>query len=176
MTFKYITCWWNMEHENHIACIDIGTWQQWKWYAFGIQNWQAVENTQQQPLELSDAKLYSGVELRPWTFQWDLTLYLLIWIVSQINRSVHQWTMGAWDCHCKLYICFVEGGSGYRSCTLNKKSCLFLGSNLVYAHPAYHYLCQQCHEVTAYLLSNWIFTHWTKTLLCSTVNKESSPV
>ena len=39
----------------------------------------------------SDSKLYSGVELRPWTFQWDLTLYLLIWTVSHINRSVHQW-------------------------------------------------------------------------------------
>ena len=39
---------------------------------------------------ISDSKLYSGVELRPWTFQWDLTLYLLIWIVSHINRSVHQ--------------------------------------------------------------------------------------
>ncbi len=41
--------------------------------------------------EPSDSQLYSGVELRPWTFKWDLTLYLLIWIVSHINRSVHQW-------------------------------------------------------------------------------------
>ncbi len=31
------------------------------------------------------------VELQPRTFQWDLTLYLLIWIVSHINKSEHQW-------------------------------------------------------------------------------------
>ncbi len=42
---------------------------------------------------LSDSKLYSGVELRPWTFQWDLTLQLLIWTVSHINRSLHQWPL-----------------------------------------------------------------------------------
>ena len=40
---------------------------------------------------ISDSKLYSGVELRPWTFQWDLTLHLLIWTVLHINRYVHQW-------------------------------------------------------------------------------------
>ncbi len=81
---------------------------------------------------LSDSNPYSGVELRPWTFQWDLTLrgpnlffkkrydleappqvgqvkvnqiqkktfyfilvasslHLLIWTVSHINRSLHQW-------------------------------------------------------------------------------------
>ncbi len=39
----------------------------------------------------SYSKLYSGVELRTWTFQWDLTLHLLIWTVSHINRYVHQW-------------------------------------------------------------------------------------
>ncbi len=39
----------------------------------------------------SDSTSYLGVELRPWTFQWDLTLYLLIWIVSHINRSLHHW-------------------------------------------------------------------------------------
>ncbi len=38
----------------------------------------------------SDSNPYSGVELRPWTFQWDLTLYLLIWTVSHMNRSLHQ--------------------------------------------------------------------------------------
>ncbi len=27
---------------------------------------------------ISDSNPYSGVELRPWTFQWDLTLHLLI--------------------------------------------------------------------------------------------------
>ncbi len=43
------------------------------------------------PSHVSDSKPYSGVELRPWTFQWDLTLHLLIWILSHINRSVHQW-------------------------------------------------------------------------------------
>ncbi len=41
-------------------------------------------------LELSDFN-FSGVNLRPWTFQWDLTLYLLIWTVLHINISVHQW-------------------------------------------------------------------------------------
>ena len=40
---------------------------------------------------LSDSNRYSGVELRPWTFQWDLTLHLLIWTVSHINRSLHNW-------------------------------------------------------------------------------------
>ncbi len=40
---------------------------------------------------LSDSNPYSDVELRPWTFQWDLTLYLLIWTVSHINRSLHHW-------------------------------------------------------------------------------------
>ena len=40
---------------------------------------------------VSDSKLYSGVELRPWPFQWDLTLHLLIWTVLHINRSVYQW-------------------------------------------------------------------------------------
>ncbi len=42
---------------------------------------------------LSDSNLYSGVELQPWTFQWDLTLYLLLWTVLHINRSVHQWSI-----------------------------------------------------------------------------------
>ncbi len=40
--------------------------------------------------QISDSNPYSGVELRPWTFQWDLTLYLLIWTVSHINRNFHQ--------------------------------------------------------------------------------------
>ncbi len=41
---------------------------------------------------------YSCVELRPWTFQWNLTLHLLIWTVSHINISLHQWclTLGLW--------------------------------------------------------------------------------
>ncbi len=39
----------------------------------------------------SDSNPYSGVELRPWTFQWDLTLHLLIWTVPHINRSLHYW-------------------------------------------------------------------------------------
>ncbi len=43
--------------------------------------------------ENSDSNLYSGVEMRPWTFQWNLTLHLLIWTVSHINRSVHQWKL-----------------------------------------------------------------------------------
>ena len=42
--------------------------------------------------KLSDSYPYSGVELRPWTFQWDLTLHLLIWTVLHINRSLHHWT------------------------------------------------------------------------------------
>ncbi len=41
--------------------------------------------------QFSDSNLYSGVELRPWTFQWDLTLHLLIWTVSHINRSLRHW-------------------------------------------------------------------------------------
>ena len=41
--------------------------------------------------DISDSYPYSGVELRPWTFQWDLTLYLLTWTVSHINRYLHQW-------------------------------------------------------------------------------------
>ena len=41
-------------------------------------------------LLFSDCKLYSGVKLQPWTFQWDLTSYLLIWTVLHINRPVHQ--------------------------------------------------------------------------------------
>ncbi len=40
--------------------------------------------------EISDFNPYSGVELQPWTFQWDLTLHSLIWTVSHINRSLHQ--------------------------------------------------------------------------------------
>ena len=38
-------------------------------------------------------KLHSGVELWPWTFQWDLTLHLLIWTVLHINRCLHHWYM-----------------------------------------------------------------------------------
>ncbi len=38
----------------------------------------------------SDSKLYSGVELWPWTFLWDLILYLLLWTVPHINRSLHR--------------------------------------------------------------------------------------
>ena len=41
--------------------------------------------------KFSDSNPYSGVELRPWTFQWDLTLHLLIWTVLHINRYLHQW-------------------------------------------------------------------------------------
>ena len=40
--------------------------------------------------DLSDSNPYSGVELRPWTLQWDLTLHLLIWTVS--HRSLHHWS------------------------------------------------------------------------------------
>ena len=43
--------------------------------------------------QLSDSKLYLGVESRPWTFQRDLSLYLLIWNVLHISRSVHQWVV-----------------------------------------------------------------------------------
>ena len=42
--------------------------------------------------KVSDSNPYSGVTLRPWTFQWYLTLHLLIWTVSHINRSLHQWS------------------------------------------------------------------------------------
>ncbi len=41
--------------------------------------------------EFSDSNPYSGVELQPWTFQWDLALHLLIWTVLHINRSLHHW-------------------------------------------------------------------------------------
>ncbi len=44
----------------------------------------------------SFAAMHFGVELRPWTFQWDLTLKLLIWTVSHINRSLHQWVIENW--------------------------------------------------------------------------------
>ena len=47
-------------------------------------------------LQLSGSNPYSGVELQPWTFQWDLTLHLLIWTVSHINRSLHHWTHDWW--------------------------------------------------------------------------------
>ena len=39
----------------------------------------------------SDSNPYSGAELRPWTFQWDLTLYLLTWTMLHIYSSFHQW-------------------------------------------------------------------------------------
>ncbi len=55
----------------------------------------------------SDSQLYSGVELRPWTFQWDLTLYFLIWTVSHINRSEfcqdHKLLYIRWKPHFDIY-------------------------------------------------------------------------
>ncbi len=42
----------------------------------------------------SDSNPNLGVEFWPWTFQWDLTLHLLIWTVLHINRSHHQWFKG----------------------------------------------------------------------------------
>ncbi len=40
---------------------------------------------------VSDGEIYSGAELTSWTFQWDLTLQLLIWSVLHINGSLHHW-------------------------------------------------------------------------------------
>ncbi len=49
------------------------------------------------------------------TFQWDLTLYLLIWTVSHINRVVHQWTWSltsfTWSAHRKgSYLMLLKEG------------------------------------------------------------------
>ncbi len=49
--------------------------------------------------KFSDSNSYSGLELQPWTFQWDLTLHLLIWTVLHINRSLHQWVF---KCKCSM--------------------------------------------------------------------------
>ncbi len=42
-------------------------------YSFHIM-WVIQESVKDQPDEISDSNPYSGVELQPWTFQWDLTL------------------------------------------------------------------------------------------------------
>ncbi len=71
------------------------------WLQSGQKSWMDQGNSQSQGgiIKHSDSKLYSGVELRPWTFLWDLTLYLLIWTVSHINRSVHHWACKARKVH-----------------------------------------------------------------------------
>ncbi len=53
--------------------------------------------------DLSDSNPYSGVELRPWTFQWVLTLYLLIWTdhlphgrYTQLQKKVYTLRFSGW--------------------------------------------------------------------------------
>ncbi len=67
-------------------------------------------------VNVNDSQLYSGVELRPWTFQWDLTLYLLIWTVLHINRSVHQW---CWEsCFYMKWVASFQSSLNFETCVL----------------------------------------------------------
>ena len=73
-------------HRTYLAVCLMTVWDRiWVCY---IRNWEM-------PSYISDSYSYSGVKLRPWTFLWDLTLHLLIWIVLHINRSLHHWYLFA---------------------------------------------------------------------------------
>ena len=86
----------------------------------------------------SDTESYSGVKLQPWTFQFMgfNKLWLLIWTVLQINRSLHQWV----PCIC-IHICTDLENNLHKLHVHALRAIHVLSSELLVKHYDYYTIC-----------------------------------